>query len=100
MSLSSQCTACLAGVGNVNAGWNRPAQIDLCVYFDARFGAAEVGPQKERERKISSCGVQVIDGIFQLQPEVLSGIKDSGFAHEVLRQVLPQASVPLFVGFR
>ena len=34
----------LPGVGDVNAGGNRATQIDLGVDFDARLGAAKVGP--------------------------------------------------------
>ena len=90
----------LAGPGDVQAGGNGAAQIDLGVQFDAGFGAAEVGPGKKRQRKIDSRGVQGIDRFFQLQPEVFACIEASGLAHERLRQVRPQPPVPLFVGFR
>ena len=87
-----------AGVGDVNTGGNRTAQIDWGVPLDSGFGAAEVGPRKPCERKIEGRGVQRLDRVFQLQTEVFSGRERPGFAPEVFRQVLPQTPVALLVG--
>ena len=88
----------LARAGDVDAGRDRAAQIDLRVHFDPRLGPAEVGPGKEAQREIDGRGVQRIDGVFQLQTQVFPGIEGSGFSHEPPGQILPQPPVPLFVG--
>ena len=88
----------LACAGDVNAGRNRTAQIDLRVHLDSRFGPAEVGPGKKAQREVDGRGVQRIDGVFQLQTQVFPGIEGPGFSQESPGQILPQPPVPLFVG--
>jgi hypothetical protein len=47
----------LAHSGDVDAGWNGPAQVDLGVPLEDRLGLTEVRPGKERERQIEGGGI-------------------------------------------
>jgi len=88
----------LACAGNVDAGRNRTAQIDLSVHLDSRFGAAEVGPREKCQRKIDGRGIERINSVLQFQAEILSGVKGAGLAHETPGQILPKPPIPLVVG--
>ena len=88
----------LAGIGDVNAGGNRTAQIDLGMHLDSRLGSAEVGPREECQGEVDSRGVQCIDRVGQFQAKIFSCVERSGFSHQNLGQVFPKSPVPLLVG--
>ena len=90
----------LAGSGDVDAGRNRPAQVDLGVHFDARLGLPEVGPREECQREIDGGRIEGVDRVVQIQAEIFPGIQLPGLAHETLGKVLPEPPVALFVGIR
>jgi len=90
----------LACGGNKDAGGNRTTQIDLRVHLDSGLGLSEVCPRKERERKVHSRGVQGIDRVVDVQPEIFPGVERPGFSHEGLGQILPKPPVALLVGIR
>ena len=88
----------LTGFGDMQAGRNGAAQVELRVQLDAGLGSAKIGPRKQGQRKVDGRGVEGINRVRQFQPEFLSGIKSPGFAHEVFGQVFPEPPVALFVG--
>ena len=90
----------LSRPGNVYAGRNRTTQVDLGMDLDSRLGLPKIGPRKQSQRQVDSRGIQCVDRIVQIQTEVLSGIQRTGFAHQTLGQILPDAPVPAFVGIR
>ena len=78
---------------------NRPAQVELRVQLDARFGRAELGPGKKLQGQVDGRRVQRVDRLVQLQSEILAGIKSSRPFDQSRGQILPQSPVALFVGF-
>ena len=88
----------LAGGGDENASGDRPPQIDLRVHLDPGLGCPEIRPREEREREIDSRGVQCVNRVVDVEPEVLPGVERTGFAHEGLGQILPEPPVARFVG--
>ncbi len=50
----------LANWCDVNAGWNRPSQIELRMQLDSSFGAAKIAPPEECQGEINRCGVQSV----------------------------------------
>lgn len=90
----------MKGAGDVDADGNRPSRVDVGVHFDFRFGSAEVGPRKERQRQIDGCGVARLNGVLQFEAKVLSGVKGPGFAHEALWLNPPKATTTSGLTFR
>ena len=90
----------LAGTCDMDAGWNRPPQVDLGMHLDTRFGLPEVGPREKCQREIDGGRIECVDRIFQIQAEIFPGIQHSGLAHETFGKVLPKVPVALFVGIR
>ena len=89
----------LARSSNVDAGWNRATQVDLGVHLDSCFRLPEIGPWEKSERKINRGGIQRIDRVVQIDAEILAGIKWPRLAYQALGEILPDAPVPLLVGF-
>ena len=88
----------LAGDRDEDAGWDWPPQIDLRVHLDPGFGCSEIRPWKECQGEIDGRGVQSVNRVLDIEPEVLPGVERTGFAHEGLGQILPEPPVALFVG--
>jgi len=88
----------LARSSNADASRDRPPQIDLSVHLDARLGLSKVRPRKESESQIDGGGIQRIDRVVQIQPEIFAYIEWPCFAHQALGQILPDAPVSNFVG--
>jgi len=89
----------------VHTGWrhehanrNRSPQIDLSVHLDSALGRAEGGPRKHRQRQVNCRRVQSVDGVFQIQTQILARVKTSGFRDQAQSQRLPQSPIPPFVG--
>ena len=88
----------VAGCCDVDAGRNRPAQIELGMHLDPGFGAPKISPWEEAEGEIDRGGIQSVNRVLQFQSEILSDVETTGLAHESLGQVFPEPPVPLFVG--
>ena len=88
----------LPGVGDMDAGGNRAAQIQLRVHFHAGLGPAEIGPREQGQRQVDGRGVQGMDRVLQIDPQVLPGIELPGLGHEPPGQVLPHPPIAPLVG--
>ena len=84
----------------MDAGRNRPTQIDLGVQLDPGLGSTEVGPRKEGQREIDRAGIECVDGIVQLDAKIFPCIQNPCFADQAFGEILPDPPVPLFVGIR
>ncbi len=88
----------LTGLGDENAGGYGSPQINLGMHLDSGFGFAEVGPREKSQGEVDGCGIECIDCVVDVQAEVLSCVKRSGFADKALGQILPETPIPLLVG--
>jgi len=66
--------------------------------FHRSFVFAELGPGKERQAQIDGSGIESVDGLLQLQAEVLVGIKQTGLGDQHLGKVGVDPPVPHAVG--
>ena len=74
------------------------AQVDLGVHLDAGLGLPEVRPRKERERQVDGGGVERVDRVVEIEPQILAGIEWPGLVHQAFGEILPDPPVPAFVG--
>ena len=87
----------LAGGRDEDACGNRPSQVDLLVHLDPSLGLSEIRPREESQGQIDSRGIERVNRVGDVEPEILPGVEWPGFAHQGLGQVLPQPPVALFV---
>jgi len=88
----------LAGGGDEDAGGNGSPQVDLRVHLDPGLGCPEIRPREERQGEIDGRGVQCVNRVVDVEPEILPSVERTGFAHEGLGQILPEPPVARFVG--
>ena len=88
----------LPRTSNADAGWNRPAQIDLSMKLDARLGLTEIGPREKRQRQVDGRGVERVDRVVQIQTKILARIERSGLFYQTLGKILPDSPISCFVG--
>jgi hypothetical protein len=53
-------------------------QVQQGVQFDSPLALAEFGPWEKSQAKIDHCGIQGVDGLLQIEAEILLGIQESG----------------------
>ena len=87
----------LAGGGDEDAGGNRPSQVDLSVNLDPGLGLSEIRPREESQGQVDGRGVERVNRVADVEPEIFPGVERSSFAHEALGQILPEPPVALFV---
>jgi hypothetical protein len=63
-----------------------------------RLGRAERRPRKDRETQVDGGRVERVDGVLEIDPERLAGIKPPGDADQALCKVAVDAPVPNGVG--
>lgn len=85
-------------VADEDEGRDIAPQIQERVQLDRRFGRAERRPGKDRETQIDRGGIERVDGIFEIEPERLVGVKSSGCADQALCEVAVDAPIPRRVG--
>jgi hypothetical protein len=85
-------------VGDVNEARNVAAQIDQRVQLDRRLGRTKRRPRKQRQAQIDRCGIQGVDGIFQIHAKGLVDIKSARDSNQVLSELGIDAPVACFVG--
>jgi len=88
----------LAGSRNVDAGRDRPPEIELSVHLHPGLGASEIGPWEETQREIDRGGIQSINRVLQFQSEIFACVENARLAHESLGEIFPESEVPLLVG--
>jgi hypothetical protein len=62
-------------VADKDEGWDIAPQIQERVQLDRRFGRAERRPWKDRETQIDRGGIERVDGVLEIEPERLVGVK-------------------------
>ena len=75
-----------------------PAQIQQRVQLDRRLGRAERRPGKDRQAQIDRGGIERVDGVLEIEPERLVGVKSPGRADQALREVAVDAPIARRVG--
>jgi len=85
-------------VGNMDETGNVATQVDQRVEFDGRFSAAELGPREETQTKIDGCGIEGVNGLFQVDSHRIFDIQFSSVGNEDLRKVGVNAPVAILVG--
>ena len=78
---------------------NWAAQVDLSVHINTCLGLSEGRSWKQRESQVDHRGVHRIDGIAQIDDQVLAHIERPRLAHQTLCEVFPNPPVQLFGGF-
>ena len=73
-------------------------QIQERGQLDRRFGRAKRRPGKDRETQIDRSGIERVDGVLEIEPERLVGVKPPGCADQALRKVAVDAPIPRRVG--
>ena len=63
-----------------------------------RFGAAKRRPWKQRQTEIYCGGVQCINGVLQVEPEVFFGVELAGLYDQPMRELGINSPVSSFVG--
>jgi hypothetical protein len=85
-------------VGEVEEAGNRATQVEQGVQLDGPLGGLEPRPGKHRQAQVNGGGIQGIDGLRQLDPEVLAGIEAAGDGDERLGEVSVDAPIAHLVG--
>ena len=85
-------------VGDVDEAGNVATQVEQRVHFHRGFGLAERRPGKQRQAEVDGGGIEGVDRVRQLQPQVLFGIQPSGLGDQPLRELGEDAPVPALVG--
>ena len=65
--------------------------------FDSGFGRPEWGPVEQAQAQIDGSGVQGIDGVVQIQPQVLAVVQFAGSANQQGCDIRPDAPVSRLV---
>ena len=85
-------------VRDVDEARDVAAQVEQGVHLHGRLGGAKVCPWKQRQAQIDRAGVQSVDRIGQLQPEVVVGIKLPRLGNQPLSELRVDAPVARLVG--
>lgn len=85
-------------VADEDEGRDIAPQIQERVQLDRRFGRAKRRPGKDRETQIDRGGIERVDGVLEIEPERLIGVKPPGCADQALRKVAVDAPIPRRVG--
>ncbi len=86
-------------VGDKGKCRNTSSQVEQGVEFDCRFRLAEVCPGEQGQAQVDSGGIKRIDGLLQIQAEVVRGIELSCLGYQYLGKVGIDAPVPFLIGF-
>ena len=84
-------------VADVDKGRNSPTQVQQGVEFDGGFGRPKWRPIEQAQAQIDSTGVERIDGVGQIQPQVLAVVQFARPANEQGGDIRPDAPIPQLV---
>ena len=85
-------------IGNMDERWDISAQIQQSMHFYSGLGSAKGGPRKQGQTQVYGRGVQGIDGILQVDREIVLAVKFARFANQKCGQICPNMPVASFVG--
>ena len=84
-------------VADVDKGRNGPAQVQQGVQLDGGFGRPERRPLEQAQTQIDGTGIQGIDRVGQVQPQVLALVQFASPANEQGGDIRPDAPIPQLV---
>ncbi len=84
-------------VADVDKGRNGPTQIQQGVQFDSGFGRPKRRPIEQAQAQIDGAGVQRVDGVGQIRPQVLAIVQFAGPANKQGGDIRPDAPIPQLV---
>lgn len=85
-------------VADVNEGGNRAPEVQQCVQLDGCLGFAKRRPLEQAQAQIDGGGVQCVDCILEIEPQVLVQIKLASTSDQYCGQVGPDSPVARLVG--
>ena len=74
------------------------SQIEKGMKLDGTFVFAEDGPGEKRKTEVDRCGIEGIDGLLELQTEIIVGIESAGLMDEYLGKLSVNPPIAGFVG--
>ena len=85
-------------VADVDEGGNRAPEVQQCVQLDGCLGFAKRRPLEQAQAQIDGGGVQCVDRILEIEPQVLVQIKFASTSDQYCGQVGPDSPVARLVG--
>lgn len=85
-------------VADVDKRRDGAAQVEQRVQLDGGFGALEMGPREQCQAQIDGRAVQGIDGVLELDAEVLLRIQSASGVNQRLGEVGVDAPVAHLIG--
>jgi hypothetical protein len=87
-----------AGRSNANKRGNLATQIEQRVQFQSVLRGTEVGPGKQCHAQVDGSGVEGIDGVGQVEPQVFVAVQPSRFCNQRLCEITVNTPVAGLVG--
>ena len=85
-------------LGNLDKRWDVATQIEKRMQFDGSLAASKSGPGEKSKAKVDRGGVERISCLFQVDAEIVVGVKTSGCSNQSVGEIGIHAPVPCFVG--
>lgn len=85
-------------VGNMDKRGDIAAQVEQRVQAYRRLGLSKRGPRKQRQTQIDGRGVQCVGGVFELDAQIVIGVKPAGLGDQSLGEIGIDTPVALSVG--
>src|SRR5215471_14111136 len=74
-------------LGNMDETGNAASQVEQGVHLHGGLGAAEVRPRKHRQTQIDGRGIQGVNGVVEIDPHAVAGIKPPCLSDQLLREL-------------
>ena len=85
-------------IADVDEGGNRAPEVEQGVQLDGSLGFAKRGPFEQAQAQVDGGGVQGVDRVLEIEPQVLVQIKLASTSDQNRSQVGPDAPVARLVG--
>ncbi len=85
-------------VGEVDKGWDCAPQVEKGVDLDRRLGRTKQGPREKAHAQVDGAGVQGIDPVLQIQPQVFFDIDFAGPSDQDCSKIGPDSPISSLVG--
>jgi len=85
-------------LGDMHERGDAAAQVEERVQLDAGLGGAEQGPREQGEAQVDGGGVERVDGVVEVEPEVVVRVQGPGDVDQRLGEVRVDAPVAPHVG--
>ena len=85
-------------VGEVDKRWDCAPKVQKGVDLHRRLGRAKQGPRKKAHAQVYGAGVQGVDGVLQIQPQVVFDIDLASPSDQDCSKIGPDSPISSFVG--